>query len=88
MIQLLDSGLTLESLIELVAWRFGHLRPLSVSSCWMVKLAHEAVVGLLVTKYEHGATNCPDANMHGVSCSQPLLVTLRLLTEPLELIRS
>lgn len=36
MIQLLDSGLTVESLIELIAWRFEHPRPLSISSCWAV----------------------------------------------------
>jgi hypothetical protein len=35
-IQLLDSGLSVESLIELIAWRFEHPRPLSVSSCWIV----------------------------------------------------
>ena len=36
MIQLLDSGLTVEILIELIAWRFEHPRRLSVSSCWAV----------------------------------------------------
>ena len=36
MIQLLDSGLTVESLIELIAWRFEHQKFLSVSSCWAV----------------------------------------------------
>lgn len=36
MIQLLDSGFSVESLIDLIAWRFEHKRPLSVSSCWVV----------------------------------------------------
>lgn len=36
MIQLLDSGLTVESLVELIAWRFEHSKPLSVSSHWAV----------------------------------------------------
>ena len=34
MIQLLDSGLTVESLIELIAWRFEHGKPMSVPSGW------------------------------------------------------
>lgn len=36
MIQLLDAGLSVESLIDLIAWSFEHPRPLSVSSCWVL----------------------------------------------------
>jgi hypothetical protein len=36
MIQLLNSGLTVESLIELIAWRFEHPTPMSPASCWAV----------------------------------------------------
>jgi hypothetical protein len=36
MIQLLDSGLTVERLIELIAWRFERPMPLSASSRWVV----------------------------------------------------
>ena len=36
MIQLLDSGLTVENLIELIAWRFENSKPIAVSSCWIV----------------------------------------------------
>ena len=35
MIQLLDSGLTVESLLDLIAWRFENPRPMSISSCWI-----------------------------------------------------
>jgi hypothetical protein len=40
MIQLLDSGLSVETLLELIAWRFeamrGTSRPLAASSCRMM----------------------------------------------------
>lgn len=38
MIQLLDAGLTVETLIEVIAWRLetvqGRLAPYATSSCW------------------------------------------------------
>jgi hypothetical protein len=39
MIQLLDAGLSVETLIELIAWRFDgrhEPRPLAASSCWIM----------------------------------------------------
>ena len=39
MIQLLDAGLSVETLIELIAWRFDgkhESRPLAASSCWIM----------------------------------------------------
>jgi hypothetical protein len=36
MIQLLDSGLSVKGLMDIIAWRFEHPRPLSVSSYWAV----------------------------------------------------
>ena len=38
MIQLLNAGLTAETLLELIAWRFEarHARPLAASSCWIM----------------------------------------------------
>ena len=39
MIQLLNAGLSVETLIELIAWRFegkNEPRPLAASSCWIM----------------------------------------------------
>ena len=39
MIQLLDAGLSVDALIELIAWRFDgrhEPRPLEASSCWIM----------------------------------------------------
>lgn len=38
MIQLLDSGLTVDGLLELITWRFEHCTPLSVSSFSCVEI--------------------------------------------------
>jgi len=36
MIQLLNAGLSVETLLELIVWRFECTRPLASSSCWIM----------------------------------------------------